>query len=188
MRTSATGIWSSSSSRRAVAGFTLIEILVVLLIIGIMVVGAVLSFRVAGNDREIETERDRIVAITDYLRDQAALQNREFGIRCFNGGYEFVVFNVRTSLWERLAGDSIVQSRKLPKGIDMTLVVEGRPMILPAADVGDDELAPQILLYSSGELSLFELTLQRRGGVGVRFTPSTTTDRIDVTNLAAVRP
>ncbi len=83
-------------------GFTLVEIMVVVLIIGIMAAGATLMTGIAHGDRELDQERDRILALTDYLRDQAALQNREFGMRCFQGGYEFLVFEPRTGLWERL--------------------------------------------------------------------------------------
>jgi hypothetical protein len=41
------------------------------------------------------------------------------------------------------------------------------------------------MLYSSGELNLFELKLQRVGGAGVRIMPSTTTDRIDAIDIPA---
>lgn len=156
-----------------------------MLVIGIMIAGAILSVNIAGGDRELEKERDRIIAITDYLRDQAALQNREFGMRCFEGGYEFLSFDARKGLWLRLTGDNVTQSRELPAGLELTLRVEGRPVILPPAQVKDDELAPQIMLFSSGDLSLFELTLQRRGGGAARFAPATNSDRIEVRNLAA---
>jgi general secretion pathway protein H len=58
-------------------GFTLIELLVVLLIMGIMVAGAVLTTGVAHGDRDMETQRDRLLAITTHLREMATLQNRE---------------------------------------------------------------------------------------------------------------
>lgn len=184
MRTSATGTWESDP-RRADAGFTLIEILVVVLIIGIMIVGAVLTTNAAGGDRDLEKERDRILALTDYLREQAALQNREYGMRCYEGGYEFVVYDAASRMWVKLQDDSITQSRKLPEGIEMSMNVEGRKIVLPPAEVLPDELAPQILLYSSGDLNQFELMLQRTGGRGVRFAPSPAADRIEATELEA---
>jgi general secretion pathway protein H len=183
-QTSATGI-SANSLRPAHAGFTLIEILVVLVIIGIVIAGVTLSVNAGGGDRELDKERDRILALTDYLRDQAALQNREYGIRVFIGGYEFLVFNARTGLWEQLTNDSLTRTRKLPKGMNLTLFVEGRGIVLPAAQAKPEELSPQIMLYSSGELNLFELNLRRTGGTGVHIAPARDSDRIEAVALPA---
>jgi general secretion pathway protein H len=184
MRTLATGI--STNNPRAVGGFTLIEILVVLLIIGVLIAGTVLSLGVVGRDSALDKERERIAALMDYLRDQAALQNREYGVRCFVGGYEFVAFDARRGMWQRLEDDPMTRRRRLPTGIDMTVRIEGRPIALPPADDKNDDLSPQILLFSSGELNLFELTLQRTAtGEGARLAPSANSDRIEVTTLAA---
>jgi len=180
MRTLATGI--STNSTRPIGGFTLIEILVVLLIIGVLIAGTVLSLGMVGRDSALDKERDRIAALMDYLRDQAALQNREYGMRCFVGGYEFLTFDARTGLWQRLEGDPMTRARQLPTGLDMTLRIEGRPIVLPAAGDRIADLAPQILLFSSGELNLFELTLQRAAtGQAERFAPAEDSDRIEVT-------
>lgn len=167
-------------------GFTLIEILVVILIIGIMIAGAVLSVGVAHGDRDMEQERDRIVAVSAFLRDQAALQNREYGIRCFRGGYEFVVLDARSGLWQRNPGEDTMRPRKLPAGLVLTLAVDGRVVILPEQQVKPDELAPQVLLYSSGDLNLFELSIRRGSdGAGTRIAPAATSDAIEATQIKA---
>jgi general secretion pathway protein H len=184
MRTLATGTWTSRP-RPASTGFTLVEILVVLVIIGLMVVGVLLSINTATSDSDLDKERNRMTAVMDYLRDQAALESREYGIRCFEGGYEFLVYNARDGVWLRLENDNLTLPRKLPAGIDMTVLIEGRKIVLPPAQIKDEERKPQILLFSSGELNLFELTLEREGGKRVTFKPGSASDNIEVTEVAA---
>ena len=191
MQISETGYPRNNS--RAVGGFTLIEILVVVLIIGIMALGVVLSLGLGGKDTQLEQERDRMLTITGYLREQAALQNREYGMRCFDGGYEFVVYDTRRALWARLENDPLLRTRRMPEGLLMDLVVEGRPVLLPKPDAED--LAPQILLYSSGDLSDFEITLRREdragsegateAGARVRVLPDAATGDIVAEDVAA---
>jgi len=184
MLTSATGT-STSNRRRAISGFTLIEIMVVLLIIGILVTGAALSLGVLGRDSTLQKESDRLSALMDYLREQATLQNREYGLRCFIGGYEFLAFDSRTATWQRVTNDDTLRARQLPTGVTMQVSIEGRDIILPRAEARADELSPQVMLFSSGDLNLFELTLRRAAtGEAIRFQPAPDSDRINVTALA----
>jgi general secretion pathway protein H len=184
MQTLATGTWTSSQ-RPVSAGFTLVEILVVLVIIGLMVVGALLSIHTASSDSVLDKERNRMIAIMDYLRDQATLEGREYGIRFFEGGYEFLVYNSRDDAWLRLENDNLTQARQLPAGLDMTVLIEGRKIILPPAKIKDEERKPHVLLFSSGEMNLFELTLEREGVKKVRFKPGSASENIEVTEVLA---
>lgn len=168
-------------------GFTLVEILVAVVIIGVMIVGVTISIGVGGGgDRQLETERDRILALIDHFRDQAALQVREYGLRCHEGGYQFLYYDPRSGLWLD-EQDDLLRPRELPRGISVRLWIEGRRIALPDAEVDLDQRTPQILLYSSGELNLFELELRRDQGAGVRIAPADTSDAIETTLLEPER-
>jgi general secretion pathway protein H len=164
-----------------------VEILVVVVIIGILAAGALLSLGVMGHDRQLDTERDRLDALLTVVREEAAMQSREFGLRCFSGGYEFVVFEPRSNQWERIADDRTLRRRRLPDGLLMTLSVEGKPIVLPKPDAKDP--TPQVMLFSSGELNLFELTVMRDGTEqGFRLTPGANDDSVELTDLPVKPP
>ena len=68
----------------------------------------------------------------------------------------------------------------------MQVSIEGRDIILPREEAKSDELTPQVMLFSSGDLNLFELTLRRAAtGEAMRFAPAPDSDRINLTTLPA---
>jgi general secretion pathway protein H len=164
MRPAARTRWAVQRSRaaRRPRGFTLIEILVVVVIIGMISVGMLLSVNLAGRDRDLENESQRIQALINYAREQAELQTREYGLLALSDGYQFVAFDVRKNLWQSVDGDDTLRTRSLPTGLTLSLVVEGRPAVLKKPDKGDpSSVAPQVMIFSNGDLTSFELTVQR---------------------------
>lgn len=152
--------------RPASGGFTLIELMVVIVIIGVVVAGTLLSLGVTGRDSQLETERDRLGALIEYVRERAALQTVEYGLRCEQGGFRFVMYDSRKNQWLADPLDDALRPRLLPAGIDIALSVEDRPIVLPpsTAKAKPDaviDLTPQVMLFSSGDLTRFKLTLAR---------------------------
>jgi general secretion pathway protein H len=151
-------------------GFTLIELLVVCVIIGIIVAGAVLSISVLGKDQSLEAERDRLVALLNYAHDQASLQTRELGLYCTQDGYRFLAFDPRTNLWKDVKDDDALRARALPEGLGIRLTVESHEIVLTTAEKADklpktdpQNYKPHIMIFSNGDLTSFELTLERAG-------------------------
>lgn len=149
------------------AGFTLIELMVVVVIIGVVIAGTLLSLGSTGRDSQLEQERDRLAALIEYVRERAALQTVEYGLRCENGGYRFVMYDARAAAWRDDPLDETLRPRTLPAGLEIALSVEDRAIVLPArADSklkAPVDLTPQVMLFSSGELTSFKLQLARAG-------------------------
>jgi len=103
---------------------------VVVVIIGLVAAGAILSLGATGRDRQLEQERDRLTALISYVRDRGAMMTTEYGIRCGQHGYRFVYYDNRTLSWQPEMLDDTLRERKLPTGLDLQLVIEGRPIVL----------------------------------------------------------
>lgn len=150
----------------AAAGFTLVEVLVVVVIIGVIITATMLSLGTTGRDSQLEQERDRLAALIEYVRERAAMQTVEYGLRCEIGTYRFVMYDSRAAKWVEDPLDETLRPRSLPAGLDMALSVEDKVIVLPKRtdatrrDAPRD-LTPQVMLFSSGELNSFRLTLAR---------------------------
>lgn len=153
---------------RPMAGFTLIELMVVVVIIGVVIAATLLSLGGTGRDSQLEQERDRLAALIEYVRERAALQTVEYGLRCEIGDYRFVMYDTRTGKWAQDPLDDSLRPRTLPAGLEIALSVEDRAIVLPKrtdakrSDAPTD-YTPQVMLFSSGDMNSFKLTLLRTG-------------------------
>ena len=149
--------------RANAGGFTLIEILVVVVIIGILSAGLLLSISLTGRDRDLEKESDRFFNLLNYAREQAELQTREYGVILQDDSYEFVSYDVHRAEWRSIFEDDVLRLRKLPYGLNFKLVIDTRPVVLKKPADAKDK-TPQLMIFSSGDLTQFQVTLEREGG------------------------
>ena len=168
MPTSETGISINSRLhvRRARArGFTLIEIMMVVVIIGIITATVIINFTGKSRDTELEKEAERINALFGYVREQAELQTRDYGFRVNEQNYSFVVFDIMANQWRPAEEDDALREREFPEGLEPRVIVEGRSIVLDVKKRETDvkDFSPQVLIFSNGDLSSFELSLQREG-------------------------
>ena len=154
----------SGCAHRAGAGFTLVEMLVVVLIIGVISAGVMLSITLTGRDHELEKESDRLLALFTYAREQAELQTREYGVLFQDDGYEFLTYDMRRAAWRDVFEDEALGARKLPDGLGVKLTVEARPIVLTRPADAKDK-TPQVVIFSNGDLTSFAATVERDGGL-----------------------
>jgi general secretion pathway protein H len=156
-------------------GFTLIEILVVVVIIGIVAAGMLLSVNLTGRDHDLQQEGDRLLALIDYAREQAELQTREYGLQFRDDGYEFLVYDPLRGEWRDPTEDDALDPRKLPGGLDVKLRVEARDVVLSHPEKSQDKATlddktsedktPQVMIFSDGDLTSFAARLERDNGL-----------------------
>ncbi len=154
-------------------GFTLIEILVVIVIIATVVSIALLSINVGGDDAELLKERRRLASLIETVQDEAMLQGREFGVELMTSGYRFVEFDPLTRQWSEIYGDDLYRLRELPDGIEFELFVDDRRVELSdnPKSLGDPDrpmtsrnnpYSPHLYIFASGEATVFLLNFWRR--------------------------
>ena len=143
-------------------GFTLVELLVVLVLIGSLAGLAVLGGGIAGPARELRGEAERLAGLISVLAEEAVLDNREYGLRIEPDRWQVLTYDgVRWLPWEGKP------AQRLPHGVQASLDIEGQPLLLAGAK-GSAVAAPQVLILSSGELSPFRLRLAERHANGLR--------------------
>lgn len=142
-------------------GFTLIEILVVVVIIAIVASVAVISVNALGRDTEIRDETRRIAGLIGMVREQAEMEGRDYGLRLEEEGYDFLIYDVRRDEWRPTEADDLLRARALPEGLRLRLRLEGREVVLRPPPDSSKPRPPQIMMLSSGDLTPFELAIER---------------------------
>ena len=164
---------------RSSRGFTLIELLVAVVIIAIVLSVSLLSIGLVGDDREVQTEAQRLMSLVELAQDEAMMQGREFGVEFSRTGYRFVEYDAFSNQWIEIYDDDAFRFRTMPEDVEIELFLEDRAVLLDTELVtlevaeededdergerqfGREQYAPHLLVYSSGDATAFELTLTR---------------------------
>jgi general secretion pathway protein H len=134
-------------------GFTLLELMVVLVIIGVLLSFVGLSTGGDSRAEQLQREATRLIALIDMASEQAVLRSEQLAVRFGDTDYEFML--LQAGKWAALQDDGLLRARELPKGIELRLELEENP---PPGLQAEDAEAPQVFLLSSGEMTPFTLT------------------------------
>lgn len=144
--------------RRQTRGFTLIEILVTVVVIGVVIGMATLAIGDRGAVL-LKEETQRLTALIRLTQEEAILQSQDLGMGFWDNGYAFFkltdkVDEERKPIWDPLQ-DDILRQRNLPEGMEFDLTLEGLDIVMKAIPVK----RPQVFFMSSGEITPFTLDI-----------------------------
>jgi len=162
--------------RNKSTGFTLIEVMVVLLIMGMMLGMATLS--TGGNEHKHEARQQalRFIAQLDAYRDEAVFQNIDLGLAMDGESTQLLkyvdihnpahmadktkeeVTKLKDNPWDAYEGN-LKNSSDLPEQLSMSLTLEDKDINFSDL-IDDDGVRPAILFLSSDEYTPFKVTLQ----------------------------
>ena len=136
-------------------GFTIIELMVVLAIIGIILSFSLLSFGDFGAKRRVILTAEQFINDAHTLQHQAILESSLLGIKINSMGYDMMRFNFNDNLWEVNTTPGLTQHIIFPKNV--------------IASFSQRKEAPTLVVNSLGEISFVPITF------GTKSKPNITT-------------
>jgi len=142
-------------------GFTLIELMVVLAVVGIIVGVAVLFIRPASPAEVRRQAAEELWAVSRAARDEAIMRRRTLGMHLDTDSYQVVGRN--GAVWSSPEGDPFYRERSLPFGLEIH-ITRGENEEHQAEP--EQEEPPQLVFSPDGEVSDFELSISGRDAKG----------------------
>lgn len=151
---------------RRMAGFTLIEILIVILIISIVTTVAMLTISHNENS-QLQTFANEVTQMVSLAEEQAMLKPQELGIDVAGSYIQFksTIDDTQTNktTWQPLA-DQVLKPYAIPSNVEINLQIDGSQVKLDEAPSQDDKPpVPPIIISTNGGMTPFVMYIGLKG-------------------------
>jgi len=155
------------------SGFTLIEIMLVIVLVGIMASLVQFNFNTNRPEDLLKTASERFSAVFNLAAEYSLLNNVELGVLVTKNSYQFLGHDGVS--WTEIPDQEALTLYELPESISITLALDDLPIEEPLlfdikayVEQQEDNLLdeeekkkkriPQIYIFSGGDISAFSLT------------------------------
>ena len=163
-------------------GFTLIEVMVVLLIMGLATGAVMLNYSGENAQELLKKQTQRLQVVFNMASDYAVLNQRQLGLRVEDKDNTYYFMHLdEEQEWQKLELDTTFGKHQLPELFNLELSLTDLPWEVEESlfssglfdeelsvssdgvEIGDEEEKklppPQIFIFSSGEITPFSITL-----------------------------
>lgn len=135
-------------------GFTLIELMTVVFVIGVILTFATLSVG-QHSDQTLEEEAKRLHYIIKLASEEAVLRSTSLALEFSKEGYQFVQF--AGDQFAPIEGDSLLRKREFPAEMEIEMQIYGQEVSFNQEE--GEGRTPRIFLLASGEMTDFRISL-----------------------------
>ncbi|MDO7083599.1 type II secretion system minor pseudopilin GspH [Pseudocolwellia sp. AS88] len=170
-------ITNKAKTKQSLTGFTLIEVMVVVVLIGLMASAVQFTFNGNDPDKVLDKESQRFSAIFNTAAEYSMLNNIELGLMVEDNTYQFLAFDGEA--WVRTSDTPFLAPYTLPETVAIVLTLDDLPLDEPplinvlheeneaselefsGSELDEEEkLIPQVYILSGGDLTPFTLRFQ----------------------------
>jgi general secretion pathway protein H len=133
-------------------GFTLIELMTVVFIIGLILTFASISVGQHG-DQTLQEEAKRLHYLIKLASEESVMRSTSMAMEVSKEGYQFV--QIAGDQFVPLEGDKLFRKREFPGDMEIQMELYGQTV-----SFDDPERVPRIYILSSGEMTEFKISLR----------------------------
>jgi general secretion pathway protein H len=163
-------------------GFTLLEIMLVLVVIGMASVGVMMAMpQQANKNADIDWQIQRFNTLLQFAEDEALISGKELAIVFTENSYRFTFYDYTSEKWLALESNQIGELIEVPESITFSYTLLGsvwdeietqdEDAFIDKQDLvkieGEDEVesfSPQVFIMSSGEVTPFSVLFSDQQG------------------------
>jgi general secretion pathway protein H len=148
-----------SSDSKVSRGFTLAEILVVLVIVALVTAVTLLRTTNISSTKSVERFANQLHSYLSVVQEQAILKPGVFGLFLSEQGYSVLELNTEENTWD-LASErhsSFWRPKSIAHDIQIALTINSQPSQVPSEL--SQVIEPQIVFLPSGEITPFNMIL-----------------------------